>query len=515
MPNASRRPRRRRSHAEARQGRTVLSGLRRAAAQRSDVPSRLAAILRANDYDVIVVDAAITPDYKQQIEREIHDALCLGISVLTGPMIDGAIEVATAVKKLRPQLPVVFGGWHPTLLPDQTLSEEFVDYVVRRQGEITFLELVNAIREKRDCDSIAGVSWKSAAKNHHNADRPTDLLDALPIPAYDLVDFDAYERVSGERKLAYATSVGCPYACNYCTDMVFYKRRFNALSADRVVQEMSSLASRYRIAEIALLDSNFPVDVRRAIAISKGICDSGVQFRWTFQASTDFLCRMSDDEIRTMRASGVTHMGFGTESTSEVGLEADEQAAPAHGRGVRHRAQSQPRRNSRYVQSHFRISGRDRRRSATNVPHDERNRPRISQRQFLAQRIHSLSGHPNLAAIAGDGGPRAAVTARVGAAAAGRKCIAMAARTGPGAVAAHAGLLSAEQPYAQEAVIVIAGKRSATNCAGAGAMANSRRQVFFSMGDLVGPHNRAMDRTPLARDWTSAPETKCRYMQLR
>ena len=277
----------------------------------------LAAILRANDYDVIVVDAAITPDYKQQIEREIHDALCLGISVLTGPMIDGAIEVATAVKKLRPQLPVVFGGWHPTLLPDQTLSEEFVDYVVRRQGEIAFLELVNAIREKRDCDSIAGVSWKSAAKNHHNADRPTDLLDALPIPAYDLVDFDAYEQVSGERKLAYATSVGCPYACNYCTDMVFYKRRFNALPADRVVQEMSSLASRYRIAEIALLDSNFPVDVRRAIAISKGICDSGVQFRWTFQASTDFLSRMTDDEIRTMRASGVSHMGFGTESTSE------------------------------------------------------------------------------------------------------------------------------------------------------------------------------------------------------
>jgi radical SAM superfamily enzyme YgiQ (UPF0313 family) len=139
----------------------------------------------------------------------------------------------------------------------------------------------------------------------------------LPIPAYDLVDFDAYVRVSGERKLAYATSVGCPYACNYCTDMVFYKRRFNALAADRVVAEMSSLASRYHIDEIALLDSNFPVDLRRAIAIAKGIDESGVRFRWTFLASTDFLCRMSDDEVRLLRSSGVTHMGFGTESTSE------------------------------------------------------------------------------------------------------------------------------------------------------------------------------------------------------
>ena len=65
-------------------------------------------------------------------------------------------------------------------------------------------------------------------------------LDALPIPAFDLTDFDAYEKLSGARKIGYATSVGCPYACNYCTDMVFYKRRFNALSAERVVSELAS-----------------------------------------------------------------------------------------------------------------------------------------------------------------------------------------------------------------------------------------------------------------------------------
>jgi anaerobic magnesium-protoporphyrin IX monomethyl ester cyclase len=143
------------------------------------------------------------------------------------------------------------------------------------------------------------------------------LLEALPTPAFDLVDFDAYARLCGVRKLAYATSVGCPYACNYCTDMVFYKRRFNTLSAERVVGELANLVPRYRIEEVALLDSNFPVDLRRAIRIAQGIVDSRVKFRWTFQASTDFLCRMSDDEVRLLGQSGVSHMGFGTESTSE------------------------------------------------------------------------------------------------------------------------------------------------------------------------------------------------------
>ncbi len=69
--------------------------------------------------------------------REASDSLCIGISVLTGPMILGAIEIATAVKKVKPELPVIFGGWHPSLLPEQTLSEPFVDMVVRGQGDLT------------------------------------------------------------------------------------------------------------------------------------------------------------------------------------------------------------------------------------------------------------------------------------------------------------------------------------------------------------------------------------------
>ncbi len=277
----------------------------------------LAAALRQASYDVVIVDAAIVPDYRSRVEREVAGALCLGISVLTGPMIFGAMEVAQSIKKLYPELPVIFGGWHPTLLPEETLQEPFVDYVVRRQGDTALRELVDAFAQGGQANGIASVSWKQDGQSHHNPDRKTEPLDDLPLPAYDMVDFEAYEKLCGGRKLAYATSVGCPYACNYCTDMVFYKRRFNALSADRVVSEMTTLAQRYRIDEIALLDSNFPVDLRRAVQIARGIHESGVHFGWTFQASTDFLCRMSDDEVRLLRASGVTHMGFGTESTSE------------------------------------------------------------------------------------------------------------------------------------------------------------------------------------------------------
>ncbi len=280
----------------------------------------LASSLRASGFEVVVIDAAIEPDYKNRILKESASALCVGISALTGPMILGAIEVATAVKSRFPKLPVVFGGWHPSLLPGETLNETFVDIVVRGQGERTLVELATALADRRTLDDIKGLSWKRNGQQQHNLERRVEPLELLPTPAFDLVDFDAYERACGVRKLAYATSVGCPYACNYCTDMVFYKRRFNALSAERVAGELAALVVRYRIAEVALLDSNFPVDLRRALQIARAIKDCGVKFRWTFQASTDFLCRMSEDEVRLLGESGVSHMGFGTESTSDAVL---------------------------------------------------------------------------------------------------------------------------------------------------------------------------------------------------
>ncbi|MGC2403227.1 MAG: radical SAM protein [Acidobacteriaceae bacterium] len=280
----------------------------------------LASTLRRANFEVSVIDAAIEPEYRTRIECEVVDALCIGISVLTGPMIRGAIETAQALKANHRWLPIIFGGWHPTLMPDETLSEPYVDVVVRGQGEITIVEIAEALLAKRSLEGIAGVSWKYRGERRHNPDRHVEPLDALPVPAFDLSDFDAYEKLSGFRQIGYATSVGCPYACNYCTDMVFYKRRFNALPAERVVAELVELVSKHQLHEVALLDSNFPVQVERALNIARGILASGVKFRWTFQASTDFLCRMSEDEVRLLGRSGVTHMGFGTESTSDTVL---------------------------------------------------------------------------------------------------------------------------------------------------------------------------------------------------
>jgi radical SAM superfamily enzyme YgiQ (UPF0313 family) len=282
----------------------------------------LAASVREAGYEPVVIDAALHRDYLGVLAREIPGSLCFGVSLLTGPMIHDAIQASQIVRDTRPDLPIVFGGWHPSLCTAQTLNEPFVDIVVRHQGERTLVEILQRLERNRDLHMVQGCWFKRKGRIHQNPDRPVSPLSDLPLPAYDLVDFDAYEAAVGDKKLPYATSIGCPYACNYCTDMVFYNRRFNPYRVEEVTSEVVSLVRRHRLAEVALVDSNFLVDTRRAMAIARGFLDSGVKFRWSFQTSTDLLCRLTDEEVELLAASGVSHIGFGTESASPEVLRA-------------------------------------------------------------------------------------------------------------------------------------------------------------------------------------------------
>src|SRR3569833_1381331 len=116
-------------------------------------------LLRAG-YSVCIIDSTITPDYKSRVLKECRDALCLAVSLVTGPMIRETVEIAKALREWNPDFPIVLGGWHPSLLPAQTLEAPFVDYVVRGQGEDTFLELVQHIESRSAVNLVAGIGFK-------------------------------------------------------------------------------------------------------------------------------------------------------------------------------------------------------------------------------------------------------------------------------------------------------------------------------------------------------------------
>src|SRR5450755_3046775 len=239
----------------------------------------VAAPLLAAGYEVCLIDSTITPDYKKRVLAEVSDALCLGVSLVTGPMIRETVEIARAIKEWNPDFPIILGGWHPSLLPKQTLEAPYIDFVVRGQGEESLLELVQHIEARSAPDLVAGIGFKRDNKLIFTPERPLRPLVDMPPKAYHLADFDAYERLCGKRWAMYTSSLACPFNCGYCTNEGVYGRKWNALEAAQASAEMCDLSRRYGLEMLWIVDDNFLVDLDRARAISEGLVRAGSNFK--------------------------------------------------------------------------------------------------------------------------------------------------------------------------------------------------------------------------------------------
>jgi anaerobic magnesium-protoporphyrin IX monomethyl ester cyclase len=272
-------------------------------------------LLRAG-YDVKIVDSTITPSFRERVIEELRDALCLAVSLVTGPMIRETVQIARLAKSLYPDKPVVLGGWHPSLLPDQTLAAEYVDIVVQGQGEEAMLAIAERIEARESMAGIEGVGYKVDGKIRFNAPRTLKPIRELPPKAYHIADFDAYERICGRRWAMYTSSLACPYNCGYCTNNAVYGRKWNALDPEQVVAETTDLVSRYHLQLLWIVDDNFLVDRERAILIAEGLVNRGIKFDWSIQASTNLVDRFTVDELKLLRRAGLSQVAQGADTGS-------------------------------------------------------------------------------------------------------------------------------------------------------------------------------------------------------
>jgi anaerobic magnesium-protoporphyrin IX monomethyl ester cyclase len=273
-------------------------------------------LLRAG-YSIRLIDSTITPNYKERVLEEIKDAICLGISLVTGPMIRETVEIARAVRAWNPDFPIILGGWHPSLLPKQTLESDFVGVVVRGQGEDALLDVVQHLESRSAMDLIPGIGFKRNGKLIFTTERPLKPIVDAPPKAYHIADFDAYERACGRRWAMYISSLACPYNCSYCTNAGVYGRKWNALPSEQFVAETIDLTRRYGLELLWVVDDNFLVDLDRARLIADGLVRAGANFKWSIQATTNLTARLSVEDLKLLRRSGLQQICHGAESGSQ------------------------------------------------------------------------------------------------------------------------------------------------------------------------------------------------------
>jgi anaerobic magnesium-protoporphyrin IX monomethyl ester cyclase len=273
--------------------------------------------LLRSGYSIRLIDSTITPNYKERVLEEVADAICLCISLVTGPMIRETVEIARAVKAWNPDFPIILGGWHPSLLPKQTLESDFIDIVVRGQGEEALLDVVQHLESRSAIDLIPGIGFKRDGKVIFTTERPLKPIVDSPPKAYHIADFDAYERVCGRRWAMYISSLACPYNCSYCTNASVYGRKWNALPPEQFVAETVDLTRRYGLELLWVVDDNFLVDLNRARLIAEGLVRENASFKWSIQATTNLTARLSVQDLRLLHRSGLQQICHGAESGSQ------------------------------------------------------------------------------------------------------------------------------------------------------------------------------------------------------
>jgi radical SAM superfamily enzyme YgiQ (UPF0313 family) len=283
----------------------------------------ITAPLIRDNYEVKIFDSRVDGDCLPAILTEAADAVCLGVSVLTGHQIKEALLVSQAVKRKLSALPVVWGGYHPTLLPAQTIANPAIDIVVKGQGEVTFKMLADALSDGKPLDGIAGLLFKENGSVVKNPDRKlTDVNQFPPLP-YSLIEMESHfpDLEFGRRTIAYASSQGCPHGCEFCAESSAYDRRWSGLSPSRVGDDLELLARQYDADGFIFVDNNFFVDEKRVRGICLEIIRRGLKFKWGAQGRTDGIVRLSGDTFDLLKRSGFTVFHTGAESGSDMQLE--------------------------------------------------------------------------------------------------------------------------------------------------------------------------------------------------
>lgn len=275
----------------------------------------MAAVLLEEDHIVKVIDAPAEKIGVEEIKKRVKKFSpdFVAISAVT-PMIKSAMECAIAVKKVS-DAKIIFGGVHPSLVPSEILALKQVDFVVRGEGEMTMKELV----EGKLISSINGLSYKKGKKITHNRERVLlEDLDKLPFPARDLFPLERYRQHLGEYKsfITMMTSRGCPFKCAYCINSTnaMFGKRYRAMSAERVVEEIKYILDIYQPKEIDFYDDNFTFNQKRVEKICDLIIKNKLKFKWKCSSRSEFV---SEGLLKKMKKAGCYIIAYGAESGDE------------------------------------------------------------------------------------------------------------------------------------------------------------------------------------------------------
>ena len=270
-------------------------------------------------HNVQIFDANVIKNPFQTLHKLIQKFQpdVIGIS-FTSLLSESGNYTAEFVKKILPGAFVIAGGYHPTIQPLEVMENINFDAVVVGEGEITFLEWLEAYASKdKDYSSIKGLVFRKNGRVIINCERELiPDLDSIPFPAYGLLPITRYNSMVSTRApyVTFIRSRGCPFNCIFCGVQRMFGKKYRVQSPHKTISEIDRLIKEFKIKEILFKDSDFLIDRNNVIELCKLFIEKKFDLIWSCNGRVD----MIDGEIALlMKQAGCKMITYGVESGNQ------------------------------------------------------------------------------------------------------------------------------------------------------------------------------------------------------
>ena len=274
----------------------------------------LAAFLINKGYNVKIWDDAVrmlTSNDLKELIKGCGKPYIFGISCMTASIARG-LFIAKNIRKLFPDAKIVFGGIHPTVLPEETIKSDLVDFVVRKEGEIPMEQLYVALKTGSNFEDIPNLSFKKNGRIIHNEPMPGPSMEELPPFPYSL-----FEEHQDKYDLGFVIgSRGCPYDCIFCSQRSITGRRVSDNPAERIVADIELLVNKYHKELITFADDSMLTNKKRILTMCEMIIKKGLHKKASFQGQV----RGDDcnaEVLKGLKNANFITLSFGLETASE------------------------------------------------------------------------------------------------------------------------------------------------------------------------------------------------------
>lgn len=283
----------------------------------------LGAVAENRGHKVKILDLALEKDHGLRLREAFEDESwdVAGIGCMSVEFL-GGVESAEIIRQISPKTHIIFGGQHPTIMPEQVMKKECIDSICIGEGEDIWSDFLDHNSTGESLEGIPGLWFRRDGSVLRNLPRNSYVdVDSVPMPAYHLLDVERYFDLDfvrfptiDRRAIQIFTSRGCPYRCTYCHDL--FGKKFRGRKPELVWEEIKFLYDTYGVREFMIEDDIFNMDLERAKHICDLVIRSGLDLGFQFGNGVR-LERFDEELMEKLARAGTHHMAIAIESAND------------------------------------------------------------------------------------------------------------------------------------------------------------------------------------------------------